>query len=168
MTGLVRLRYHPPPTQSGAVSEVAVKMKKLLIPIVLLLPVLVTGCAIYKIDVQQGNIITQEALNKVKPDMTREQIRYLLGTPLIQDPFHQQRWDYVYSFDPGGGEREQKRVSLFFQDDRLVRIEGDMRPNPQAAPGPEPETTVVDVEKAHRDRKGLFDRLFESVGVGDD
>lgn len=145
-------------------------MQKLLILIIFLASLPVIGCSswAYQIDVQQGNIVEQDDLNKVKPNMTKRQVRYLLGTPLVHDPFHQERWDYYYSLQPGGGERKQRRVSLFFQDDRLVRIEGDMRPEPVAETGPKPQTTVVAVEHAAREKKGLLDRLLGSVGIGDD
>jgi outer membrane protein assembly factor BamE len=108
-------------------------MKKLLIPIVFVAGVIVTGCAPYKLDVQQGNVIEQKDLNQVKPGMTTRQVQFLLGTPLIRDSFHPERWDYVYSFQPGGKKREEKRITLYFENDRLVRIEGDMKPQENAA-----------------------------------
>ncbi len=145
-------------------------MQKLLIPIVSLVYLSVIGCSgcAYKLDVQQGNIVEQEDLNAIKPNMTKRQVRYLLGTPLVHDPFHQQRWDYYSSFQPGGGDREQRRVSLFFQEDRLIRIEGDMRPQPTAEADPKPQTTVVTVEHAARENQGVLDRLLGGIGIGDD
>lgn len=94
-----------------------------------------TGCSnfgfpgVYKIDIQQGNIVTQEQINQLRPGMTRKQVRFLLGTPLLTDSFNQERWDYYYSLKPGKGEREQKRLSLFFQGDQLSGFAGDWVPD---------------------------------------
>ena len=88
----------------------------------------------YKISIPQGNIITQSMVNQLREGMTKSQVQFVMGTPLIQDPFHQDRWDYVYSFQPGGGVRSQEQVTVFFEDDQLVRIEGDFAPDSDAPP----------------------------------
>lgn len=80
----------------------------------------------YKIDVQQGNVVTQEMIAKVKPGMTRSQVRFALGTPLIIDPFRTDRWDYVYVYHKAGVLTEQRKIAVIFKDDRLVRIDGDV------------------------------------------
>jgi outer membrane protein assembly factor BamE len=82
----------------------------------------------YKIDVQQGNVLTQEMVAQLKPGQTREQVRYILGTPLLADIFHQQRWDYVYSYRKGrSGEVETRQFSVYFdKDNRLERASGDV------------------------------------------
>ncbi len=82
----------------------------------------------YKIDVQQGNVLTQEMVAQLKPGQTREQVRYILGTPLLTDIFHQQRWDYVYSYRKGrSGEVETRQFSVYFdKDNRLERASGDV------------------------------------------
>ncbi len=82
----------------------------------------------YKIDIQQGNVITQEMVNQLRPGMTRSQVQYVMGTPLLDDIFNQDRWDYVYSLQPGNEPRTQKTVSIFFDDNRLSSIQGDLRP----------------------------------------
>ena len=103
---------------------------------------LLTGCAsstdsgsklisfpgAYKIDIQQGNVITQEMVDQLRPGMTRAQVQYVMGTPLLEDTFNSHRWDYVYSLQPGGKSREQKTVTLFFENDQLRSIQGDLRP----------------------------------------
>lgn len=112
----------------------------------LLLPVLLVsllaGCSNFKIgphriDVQQGNALDQDNLARLKPGLSRSQVRFLLGTPLIVDPFRNDRWDYVYVFHKAGRLAEQKRVSLFFEGDLLARIEGDL-PVVESAPGVAP------------------------------
>lgn len=82
----------------------------------------------YKIDVQQGNVLTQEMVAQLKPGQTREQVRFILGTPLLADIFHQQRWDYVYSYRKGrSGEVETRQFSVYFdKDNRLERASGDV------------------------------------------
>jgi len=82
----------------------------------------------YRIDIQQGNYITQEMVSQLKPGMSKEQVRYLLGTPLLTDIFHAERWDYVYSFDRRGQPREHRRIAVFFQDGKLARLDGDVAP----------------------------------------
>ncbi len=80
----------------------------------------------HRIDVQQGNALDQESVAKLKPGLTRSQVRFLLGTPLVVDPFRGNRWDYVYAFYKRGQLTEQKRITLFFDGDTLARIEGDV------------------------------------------
>ncbi|MFO1321319.1 MAG: outer membrane protein assembly factor BamE [Burkholderiales bacterium] len=87
---------------------------------------LVAGCAPYRIDVQQGNVVTQETVSKLRPAMTRAQVKYVLGTPLMTDLFHPDRWDYYYKFDKAGNPRERRRLTLVFEDDKLKGIIGDV------------------------------------------
>jgi outer membrane protein assembly factor BamE len=89
----------------------------------------------HRIDVQQGNALDQENVARLKPGLNRSQVRFLLGTPLVVDPFRSDRWDYVYVYYKAGKLAEQKRVSLFFDGDSLARIEGDL---PVAGPAAEP------------------------------
>lgn len=82
----------------------------------------------HKVDVQQGNYLDAQTVSKLKPDMTRSQVRFLLGTPLISDPFHPERWDYVYMDFRGGTLKQQKRLTLFFDGDQLKRALTDFMP----------------------------------------
>ena len=82
----------------------------------------------YRIDIQQGNVVTQEMIAKVQPGMTRSQVRFALGTPLVTDVFHPDRWDYVYQLHKRGELVEQRRIVVVFKDDRLLRIDGDVVP----------------------------------------
>ena len=78
-------------------------------------------------DIQQGNYVSQDMVAQLRPGMSREQVRYLLGTPLVADIFHADRWDYVYWREAPDGKREERRVALFFSaDNRLERITGDV------------------------------------------
>lgn len=80
----------------------------------------------HRIDVQQGNAMDQESVDKLKTGMTRSQVRFLLGTPLLVDPFHSNRWDYVYNYRTSGKLTEKKRLTLIFEGDVLARIEGEV------------------------------------------
>jgi outer membrane protein assembly factor BamE len=82
----------------------------------------------YRIDIQQGNVVTQEMVSKLKAGMTRAQVRFVLGSPLVVDPFRTDRWDYVSIYQKQGKEIERRRVTAIFEDDKLVRVEGDVKP----------------------------------------
>jgi len=87
----------------------------------------------YQIDVQQGNYIDRETIAKLKPQMTRAQVRFLLGTPLIADPFNPNRWDYLYYHRPGRRIEDVRRLTIYFEEDRLVRAYADTAVAPSAA-----------------------------------
>ena len=86
----------------------------------------IPGITPYKPDIQQGNYVSQDMIAQVKPGMTRDQVRFLLGTPLLTDIFHADRWDYVYWREAENGKRESRRVALFFNEGKLARIQGDI------------------------------------------
>ena len=131
----------------------------------------------YKIDVQQGNVLTQEMVAQLKPGQTREQVRYILGTPLLADIFHQQRWDYVYSYRKGrSGEVETRQFSVYFdKDNRLERASGDVEvADLDELAVPTARTRVVDYGTLPSDGSappmpppegpGLIEGLIKSVG----
>jgi outer membrane protein assembly factor BamE len=105
---------------------------------VFLLPLLLTACFLvpHKIDVQQGNYVDQQMIDKLKPDMTKSQVRFVLGTPLIADVFHPERWDYVYLAGRAGEVGRAWRVTVVFDGDRLARIEGDLAPSERMTQAP--------------------------------
>jgi outer membrane protein assembly factor BamE len=103
----------------------------------MLVALLVAGCNVitpYQMDIQQGNAVTQEMIAKLRPGMTRSQVRFALGTPLMVDPFREDRWDYVYLHVKQGAVTEQRRIVVLFKDDKLVRIAGDVTPAGAGAP----------------------------------
>jgi outer membrane protein assembly factor BamE len=84
-----------------------------------------TGCKlIYKQNVQQGNAHEQDDLDQVELGMSKKQVSYLLGTPAIHDPFHQDRWDYISMLSRRGGEPVRRLVTLTFENDLLVATDG--------------------------------------------
>ena len=103
----------------------------------LLISVLVSilvGCGglgfpgVYRINIEQGNIVTQEMVDQLRPGMTKRQIRFILGTPLIEDAFNQDRWDYMYTLRNGYVTLLQNRLTVFFEGDRLTRLTGNLIP----------------------------------------
>jgi len=88
----------------------------------------IPGFTAYRIEIQQGNAITHEMVAKLKPGMTRAQVRFAMGTPLIVDPFRKDRWDYVYYDEKPGAPRQYRHVAVFFKGDQLERLEGDIVP----------------------------------------
>ena len=101
-----------------------------------------SGCSrlsfpwVYRINVQQGNIIDQKKLDQIKPGLTKRQVQFLLGTPLLVDTFNSERWDYVYSVRRGDKILGSKRFTVFFSNDTLARYEGDVGPGKSAIPDP--------------------------------
>ncbi len=104
-----------------------------LIPLVLL-SICLSACGfvgfpgVYKIDVEQGNIVTQEMADQLKPGMNRRQVRFILGTPLLEDPFKPERWDYPYVKRNGMKVLSESRVTVIFDGDSLVHITGSYQP----------------------------------------
>lgn len=125
-------------------------MRKLFYLLVLLLNLTLTSCTtvlnnlpgVYSLDVQQGNIINQEMIDQLRPKMTKRQVLYIMGSSMLVDVFHQKRWDYLYSEQPGGEARQQKRLSLFFDGDELLGVQGDFRPTTLPTIRESQETTV--------------------------
>ena len=110
-------------------------MNKTLAATLIVLPlaaVLCVACSlprVYRLSVQQGNVITQEMIDGLKPGMTREQVAYVMGQPVIRNPFDESRWDYVYTLRVPGFVNETVKMSLFFTDDVLTHFTGDFKPS---------------------------------------
>jgi outer membrane protein assembly factor BamE len=118
---------------------------------------------VHTIDVQQGNVVTQEMVNQLQPGMNKRQVGFIMGTPLINDVFHLDRWDYVYMNTPGKGETELKRVTLFFADDTLEKIAGTMHPEEGASVVVETPQTTVTVPPHAGKKQGLLTRMWDWI-----
>ena len=123
----------------------------------LLAPLLVTaallnGCSylkypdIHKVTVQQGNIVNQEMVDQLRPGMTRSQVRYILGTPLLMDTFDQDRWDYYYSIKPPGRPELREKIILFFDGNTLTHFSGDYVPSSSKPAASDDATIKASVE----------------------
>jgi len=89
-------------------------------------PDVVSMLSPHRIDVRQGNYVSQEMVARLRPGMTRDQVRFVLGTPLVADLFNADQWDYVYRFRSGQGDVQTRRLVVFFEDGKLVRVGGDV------------------------------------------
>jgi len=116
---------------------------------------------IHKIDIQQGNVVTQDMLAQLSPDMDKKKVIFIMGSPIIEDTFNAHRWDYIYTFEPGGGRTERRLITLYFNDDKLDHIEGDVTP----ATGPLVATlhhdTTVNVPKFKK--KGMLTKIKDTL-----
>ncbi|MFZ5524036.1 MAG: outer membrane protein assembly factor BamE [Pseudomonadota bacterium] len=115
-------------------------IKIILLSLALFVPVL-SACTSYKMDIRQGNYVTAEMRDKLKPGMSRQQVRYVLGTPMISDAFHGNRWDYVYLLEQRGKLVEERRLTLHFDGDSLARID-DASKSAEAVPAIKPDVSV--------------------------
>ena len=106
----------------------------------------------YKINIQQGNFISQDMAAKLRPGMTKDQVKFLLGTPLLTDLFHGNRWDYLFRLQKPNGALTTNRVAIFFKDDRVERIEGSELPSEAEylshIAGSDPTPTALPAKKA--------------------
>ena len=84
---------------------------------------------VYRVDIEQGKNVTQEIIDQLKPGMTKRQVRFIMGTPLIVDTFEPERWDYFHSMNRRGEQETREHVTLFFENDKLVRFGGDFAPS---------------------------------------
>lgn len=111
-------------------------MRHLRTSIAVMITAFLSACAgfgVHKIDIQQGNLVTQEQLAKVKPGMSRQDVKNLLGTPLLQDVFNANRWDYLFSdergkYGPFGRDTQKFKVTVMFADEKVAKIEGNASP----------------------------------------
>lgn len=120
----------------------------------------------HRIDIQQGNLVTDAEIAQLNPGMTKREVRYILGTPLVVDPFHQNRWDYFYSLNVKGEEMIQRRITIVFQDDLMKEIEGDVGGDAMPSDAQENKETII-AEPADKE-KGFFKKTWDKIlGRGD-
>lgn len=143
-------------------------MKKLLIIVTCFASLGLAACTwtgfVYKIDVQQGNVVTREQVSRLEPGMTRRQVRFIMGSPMVADVFHQDRWDYIYRLQPGYGKTEEERVTLHFNEDILDHIAGTIRPTELDADTPaQPQQTTLVVPPYERETPGVLTKLWRWI-----
>ncbi len=108
-------------------------MQKLVIYLSLCLALTLSACAIHRPTVQQGNVLDSAALAQLKPGLSKRQVRFILGNPVLSDPFHADRWDYVYWVKTRGKNSTRQHLTLFFDNDALSRMEQEGVTLPSAA-----------------------------------
>jgi len=154
-------------------------MRKLLILISTIASLFLAACSsdpivnrlpfVYRIDIQQGNVITQEMVNKLRTGMNKRQAQFVLGAPLLNDPFHADRWDYFYLYKPGTDSKTkatQQRISLFFEEDRLVEFTGTILPDPKPDELPTSRQVTVIVPRQEPEDVGILTRTWRWMGFG--
>ena len=129
----------------------------------------------YKIDVQQGNVLTQDMVSQLKPGLTKDQVRFILGTPVLMDIFHANRWDYVYRLQKGSnGVAEMRKFSTFFDaGGKLLSVSGDVMAAQAADAAAAPESKLREIDLGSIEpgaavppieERGFFGKMIESVG----
>ncbi len=132
----------------------------------------------YRIDVQQGNVLTQDMVSQLRPGLTKDQVRFILGTPVLVDMFHANRWDYFYWMKKGTSSKaETRRFVAFFDDDgKLVRVAGDVAAAEPTDGVVLPETRIREIDLGSLptdgsaalpppDEPGFFGKMLDSVGL---
>ncbi len=143
----------PDPIEAWNQNPMALHFRSPLVPLTLAL-VLLSGCSgslsflsAYRIDVEQGNIVTPEMIEQLKPNMTRRQVRFVMGTPLIEDTFNTDRWDYRYFLRNGTKTLEESKLSVFFEGDALVNVTGSEVPDWANTEGPDAQVNPENEEE---------------------
>lgn len=122
---------------------------------------------VHRIDIQQGNVVSQEMVAQLQLGMDKKKVLYVMGTPIIQDTFNSQRWDYIYMFQPEGEAVERRQITLWFENDVLASIGGDVTPAAGRLVVDTRQDTTVEVPGFHR--KGVLGKIKDSIPfVGDD
>ena len=154
--------------------EIVLRMKKILITIFLALLLGLSGCArwdefslVHVPDIEQGNLVTPEMVALLEPGMSKRQVKFVLGTPMLIDVFHGQRWDYYLSIKRRSEPLEIKRFSVYFEGDSLSRYEGDIPPAANVVSAREKKETLVSVPNYEGDL-GLLERFWRWLGFGED
>ena len=148
-------------------------MRKSLFSLSLLTSLTLVSCStilnnlpgVYTLEIQQGNIIDQAMIDQLRPGMNKRQVLYIMGSPMLDDVFHKNRWDYLYSDQPSGEDRVQKRIAISFENDQIAGIQGDFRPSTTPVIKTSGETTV-DVPKRDLE-KTLWEKITGLVGYDD-
>ncbi|MEY4587587.1 MAG: outer membrane protein assembly factor BamE [Pseudomonadota bacterium] len=136
----------------------------------LVLSLLITACSSslpsikpYKMPIQQGNVVTSKMMMQLKPGMTKTQVRFVMGTPLITDSFHKDQWDYFYQMEKDGAIIEKRRVILMFEKDLLAKVKGDVVPASAIRNEDRQEIAPIENNEAKQNpaqkEKSMLDRL---------
>ena len=147
-------------------------MRKLLIPVLYAATQIVAACSaehipfVYRLEVGQGNIVTQDMLVRLEPGMTRQQVTHVMGTPLVVDPFRPDEWVYYYSLRSEDKD-ERRMVRLVFQGDRLSQVTGDVQPASGETRAEPPSPALVPVPLEEAAEPGFWEKVKRAVGLGD-
>ena len=150
---------------------IVLRIKKILITAVAGMVLGLSGCSSWKDfslvhtpDIQQGNIVTPEMVAQLKSGMSKRQVRYILGTPLLIDVFHQNRWDYTFTMKKRNEAMEVKQFSVFFKDDQLLSYHSDILPAEDLESLKDKKEIIVSVPDYEGD-KGIIERALNLIGI---
>lgn len=153
--------------------SVSISMNKLFplsISILLLLPVACTRSdgdfklpGVYRISVMQGNVIEQDMIDRLKPGMEKHQVKFIMGSPTIIDPFHPDRWDYIYTFTKGASQRTQRHLAIYFEDGKLAYLDGDVVTGIRKPPEDLRKSKIVEVPLRQRRQPGLVESVLDKL-----
>lgn len=118
---------------------------------------------VYRISVMQGNVIEQDMLDRLKPGMEKHQVKFIMGTPTIIDPFHPDRWDYIYTFTHGADQRHQRHLALYFEDGKLAYLDGDVVTSIRKPPESLKKSKIVEVPLRETKPPGVLNRVLEKL-----
>lgn len=124
-------------------------MKKLM-ALVLAGSLFAAGCSfpgVYKMRVPQGNIVKQDMLDQLEVGMTKRQVRFIMGTPMVTDTFNDQRWDYIFQVQYGKQTLIEERIAVIFENDKMVSVEGELKNKNSNKPTDEEAAPVVRTEQ---------------------
>ncbi len=121
---------------------------------------------VYRIDIQQGNIFDQNMIDQLRPNMTKRQVLYVMGSPMLIDIFHKNRWDYIHLEQLGGKPHKQQKLSLLFEENLLVGVQGDYKPSELPVAKVNTETTI-EVPK-RQEKKTVFGEIVKFFSFEDD
>ena len=113
---------------------------------------------VYSITIQQGNIVDQAMIDQLRPRMSKRQVLFIMGSPMLEDFFHENRWDYLYYNKPSGSDLVQKKVTLYFENDQVVAIQGDLKPSGAAA-----VKTTEQLQTAYLPKRKFEKTLLEKI-----
>ncbi len=121
---------------------------------------------VYQLEVQQGPILEQSQINKLVPGMTKKQAQFVMGTPTITDNFHPDRWDYIYTLDKNGKRVKTKKLTLFFDQNLLTRIQGDYRPGLKEEKSTKNKEIIVVPPSQREEKVGFWQRFLRIISFG--
>ena len=119
---------------------------------------------LYKVEVKQGNIVSQEMVDQLRPGMDKRQVRFLLGSPLLIDTFNKNQWQYLYTLKQHGKLVKQEKLTVLFKGDKLAGLSGHFKPSNEFKPMTI-NTEVVDIPKRAIKEPGLVETILHNVGI---
>ena len=124
---------------------------------------------VHRIDIQQGNVVQQDMIDRLRPGMDKNQVQFIMGTPAIIDPFHTEQWEYIFTLSEEGNTRTQRHLRIHFENDRLAYIDGNVITTDRTPGDATRASKTVEVPIRDGSEGGLFRRILNTLPFdGDD